>query len=637
MAIENIHAHIARGGPVPRAVMNAMAEVMGPRLLAVLCILAVFIPAFGISGVGASLFPPLALAVGFAMIASFVISSTVVPVLSVWLLARRADHTAHAEPAFMRWLQVRYVAWLSRSVTRPGRVAFGYVVLVALALLPLQWIGTELFPRTDSGQLRLRIRASPGTSLEKTTAIVQSVVADIERDVGSGGVSISLANIGSPAWNFPVNALYQSNAGPQDAELLVSLRDGARDDLGTIEERLRIRFATAYPDVRFSFEAGDIVSRVMNFGAATPVEVLVSGRDLDASRQYAESISVRLARVSSLRDVQLPGALNFPVTRIAIDRERAGQFGLTVQDVGRSIVAATSSTVLTTPLFWTDPKSGTPYRVELLLPPRDVRERADLLALPVGRNNLPTLLGDVATITSATAPGAVSRLNSQRTVTVSANLFGNDLGGAARDVQSVLSSMPTPPTGTKVSVRGQVEQMRTTLAGLGAGLIMAIVVIVLLLTAYFQSIRIPLLVGSTAPAVIAGVVISLALTRTTINIQSLMGAVMCIGVAVANSVLFVSFALDRLRAGDSPADAAKTAAAGRLRPILMTTVAMVAGMVPMALALGGAGAQSAPLGRAVIGGLITSTAVTLLCLPTLFAAFAGSRLARPFSLAPEES
>lgn len=637
VAIENIHAHLARGEPVRRAVVDAMAEVMAPRLLAMLCVLAVFIPAFGMGGIGASLFPPLALAVGFAMIASFLISSTVVPVLSVWMLGGRPIHAheANAEGVFGR-LQAWYAAQVRAAVAAPRRTLLLYGVLAVAALAPALWLGTELFPRTDAGQLRMRVRAAPGTSLERTTALVREVAADVERELGGEAVSISLANIGSPAWNFPVNALYQSNSGPQDAELLVALRDGNRPPVAQIEERLRDTFARKYPGTRFSFEAGDIVSRVMNFGANTPVEVLVSGRDLNASRQMAESIAVRLRGIDALRDVQLPGALQYPVTKVTVNRDRAGQHGLTIQDVGRSVVAATSSTVLTTPIFWTDPKNGTPYRVELLLPAAQTRTATDLMGIQVGRAEAPTLLGDVATVTNGTAPGAISRLNSQRSVVVSANLAGNDLGAAGAAVREALTTLPPLPKGMAVSMRGQVEQMRETLSSLTGGLALAVAVIVLLLMAYFQSWRVPVIIAASTPAVIGGVLVSLALTRTTINIQSLMGAVMCVGIAVANAVLLVSFALERRRAGDTVAEAAVNAAVGRLRPILMTTLAMVAGMIPMALALGGAGGQSAPLGRAVIGGLLASTLATLLCLPAVFTLLAGPT-AQPLSLAPEDA
>jgi len=634
VTIENIHAHLARGQPAARAVLDAMREVMAPKLLATLCVVAVFIPAFFMAGIGGSLFPPLALAVGFAMVASFLISNTLVPVLSVWMLGGR--HDTHAAPAWFERFRRWYAPVAAWSVAHARRVTAAYVVVAVLAVVPAIWLGSELFPRVDAGQLRVRVRAPAGTSLERTTAIVQAVEGEIRAEVGDNFVETSVANIGNPAWNYPINGIYQSNTGPQDAELLVALRSGARASVFELEERLRARFAASHPDVRFSFEAADIVSRVLNFGAPTPIQVAVSGRDLTQSRRYAESVAARLQEIPNLRDVQLPLALDYPVTRVDVDRERAGQHGLSGQDVSRAVLAATASTVLTTPLFWIDPKSGTPYRVALRVPENSLRSNAELLNLPVGRGDDPTLLSDVASVYATSAPGAIDRINSQRAVTVTANLAGSDLGGAGRAVSRALASLPAPPAGTTVSVRGQVEQMSETLNSLGGGLVLAVIVVLLLLTASFQSVRAPLAVIAATPAVLGGVVLILLATRTTINVQSMMGAVMCIGVSVANAVLLVTFARERQAAGDSAAEAALAAAVSRLRPILMTSGAMIAGMMPMALAIGGGGTQSAPLGRAVIGGLFAATIATLFCIPAVYTLLAGTRGALPTSLAPED-
>jgi multidrug efflux pump subunit AcrB len=633
VVIENIHAHLARGQPPARAVLDAMGEVITPTLLAVLCVLAVFIPAFFMTGIGASLFPPLAFAVGFSIVASFLISMTLVPVLAVWLLGGRTHDETEAH--FFIRLRSWYSPLATWSVAHPRRVALGYGVVVVLMILPAVWLGSELFPRVDAGQLRLRVRAPSGSSLERTTRVVQDVEHDIRNEVGDDLIETSVANIGNPAWNYPVNALYQSNTGPQDAELLVALREGRRLSVSQLEERLRIRFAKAYPDVRFSFEAGDIVSRVLNFGAPTPILVAVSGRDLQQSRRYAERIAERLRQIPHLRDVQLPLAFDYPVTRVDVDRERAGQHGLSVQDVGRSVLAATASTALTTPLFWVDPNSGTPYRVALRVAENKLRSTDDLLRIPVGRGDDPTQLADVASVYPASAPGAIDRINSQRAVTVTANLEGSDLGGAARAVAIALAELPPPAKGMSVAVRGQVEQMNVTLRSLAGGLAVAIAVVLLLLTASFQSVRASLVVIAATPAVLGGVTLALLVSRTTLNVQSMMGAVMCIGISVANAVLLVTFARERQIAGASAGDAAVAAAVGRLRPILMTSCAMIAGMLPMALAVGG-GAQSAPLGRAVIGGLLAATIATLLCLPALYTLLAGSRSARSASLIPEE-
>ncbi len=633
VAIENIHAHLARGQPAGRAVADAMREVLTPRFLAMLCVVAVFIPAFFVTGIGGSLFPPLALAVGFAMIASFLISSTLVPVMSVWMLGGRSHDGL--EPRFFVRFRDWYVPVVRWTVAHTGLVAVVYAVTVVLALLPTAWLGSELFSRVDAGQLRVRVRAPAGSSIEGTTAIVQAVEREIRGEIGDSLVETSLANIGAPAWNFPVNGVYQSNTGPQDAELLVALRPGRRPSVMALEDLLRARFATSHPDVQLSFEAGDIVSRVLNFGSPTPIEVAVSGHDIEQTRRYAELIAARLRNVPHLRDVQLPLALDYPVTRVDVDRERAGQHGLTAQDIGRSVLAATGSTILTTPMFWVDPRSGTPYRVALRVPESSLHSINELLRLPVGLGDDPTLLEQVASVYSATAPGAIDRINSQRAVTVTANLEGGDLGGAGRAVSKVLASLPVP-AGMTVAVHGQVEQMSETLSSLGGGLGLAVIVVLLLLTASFQSVRAPLAVIAATPAVLGGVSLILFATGTTINVQSMMGAVMCIGVSVANTVLLVTFARERQLAGDRAADAAVAAATARLRPILMTSGAMIAGMLPMALALGNGGAQSAPLGRAVIGGLAAATAATLLCVPAIYTLFAGTRTVHSASLAPED-
>ncbi len=617
VAVENIHVHLARGGPPGRAVLEAMAEVMTPRLLAVACVLAVFIPVFFISGIGASLFPPLALAVALAMVASFVVSSTVVPVLAAWALSGAAGAAHAAEPSFLGVLR----AWLERAVrglvVQPRRVVMAYA-LASAGLMALGGLaGTELMPRVSGGQLRLRVRAAPGTPIERTTEIVRGVEREIRDEAGTDAVDLTLANIGNPAWNFPVNALYQSNTGPQDAELLVALRSGS-SPVPALEERLRPRLAKAFPDVRFSFEAGDVVSRVLNVGAPTAVQVMVAGRDLAKTQAYAEAVATSLRGLAQLRDVQLPLASSYPVMRVEVDRDRAGQRGLTVTDVGRSVLAATSSTVLTTPMFWTDPKSGTPYRVQVTVPERFLRSAEDLQALPVGRNGDDVQLDQVATVFPSSAPGAIDRVNGQRAVAVTANLAGGDLGGAGRAVRAALAKLPSPPAGASVTLTGQVAQMDEALGSMAFGLALAVVVVALLLVAAFQSVRAALVAVASTPAAVAGTVLALVLTGTTINIQSLMGAIMGIGVAVSNAVLLVSFALERCRAGESPVEAVVGATLGRLRPILMTSAAMIAGMIPMALAFGGAGAQAAPLGRAVIGSLVGATIVTLLCLPAVF-------------------
>lgn len=618
VAIENIHVHLGQGKQASRAVVDAMAEVMQPRLLAMLCVLAVFIPSFFMVGVGASLFPPLALAVGFSMIASYLLSTTLVPVLSAWLLRGTTEHAADERSLFTRGLRAygRLVGLLIR-----GRwlVVVGYGGLCALAFLLLGRLGTQLFPDVDTGQFQLRIRARPGTRLEKTEELVRGVEATIRNEVGSEHVLITLANLGNPAWTFPVNGLYVFNAGPHEAVLLTSLTREGRPRMADIQESLRAKLARQFPEVLFSFESGDIVSQVLNFGTSSAVEVNVAGKKLPEVRAHAQKIVDELRKLPSLRDVQIPQALDYPTVDIKIDRELAGQLGVSVDKVARSVISATFSSALTTPIFWTDPATGVAYRVALRVPENQMQDMQDLLALPVMTDGSPRpLLSDVARASTGTTPGQVSHYNSQRTLRVTANIAGSDLGAATRDVEQALRRVGEPPRGLTVAVRGQVEQMRTTLESLRLGLGLSVVVVLLLLAANYQSFREPMIALASTPAVLSGVVCALFATHTTLNVQSLMGAIMSIGVSVANAVLLVTFARERWLGGLSPSEAIVEAATSRLRPILMTSLAMMAGMMPMALGFGDGGEQSAPLGRAVVGGLLFSTVAILFVLPAVY-------------------
>lgn len=642
VAIENIHTHLGRGQPASRAVFDAMREVMQPRFLAMLCILAVFIPTFFLVGVGRALFPPLALAVGFSMIASYLLSSSVVPVLAAWLFRRGRGSAKGAAiekasgPGLLAKAVDGYAAVVA-SVVRFRWIALAaYLGICAAAVVIVPRLGTELFPQVDTGQFQIRIRAKPGTRVERTEEIVRGVDGVIRSETGDRAVRMTLANIGNPPWTYPVNAVYTFNSGPQEAVLLTALQ-GKHRPLPDLEEALRHKLRDGYPDVNFSFEAGDIVSQVLNFGAPAPIHVTVSGKSLADIRKIAERLQARLKNLPELRDVQIPLALDYPTLDVKIDRERGGQLGLTTDRVGKSVVSATSSSVLTTPIFWTDPKSGVGYRFQVRVPENRIQSAEDLLNIPVMQQESSTaLLRDVATVKLGTTPGEIDHYNSQRTISVTANVFGGDLGRAADDVDRVIGSLKDLPKGATVALHGQAEQMRSSLDSLEAGFGLAVVVVLLLLTANFQSVRNALVVLLTVPAVLAGVIVALAATRTTLNVQSLMGAIMAVGVSVANAVLLVTFARERWQSGESQTAAILGAARGRVRPILMTSLAMIAGMLPTALAFGEGTEQSAPLGRAVIGGLAASTLATLLFLPALHVIVAPRGSAREPSLHPDD-
>jgi multidrug efflux pump subunit AcrB len=422
--------------------------------------------------------------------------------------------------------------------------------------------------------------------------------------------------VGSQPSSYPVNTIYLWTSGPHEAVLLVSLKPERTISTEALQETLRSRIGEIAPGAVVSFEAADLVNQVMSFGSPTPIEVAVTGANLTVSRGYAEKLRTELAKVAALRDLQFGQALDYPVRQVQIDRERAGQLGVTVEEVGRSLVAATSSSRFVTPNYWADPDSGIAYQVQVEVPQHTMSSMEDIMNVPVMQNGAARpLLSDVATVTQGTAIGEYNRYNQQRMITLTANVHGEDLGTASDEVFAAVSRTGDPPGGVTVSVRGQVAPMQQTLDGLRSGLGLAIVAIFLLLAAYFQSLKVALIVIGTIPAVIAGVALSLLITGSTLNVQSFMGAIMAIGVAVANAILLATFAEQYRREGAAAVAAAIRGATTRLRPILMTTFAMIAGMVPVAFGA----EQLAPLGRAVIGGLTASTIATLLVLPALFA------------------
>jgi multidrug efflux pump subunit AcrB len=634
VAIENIHAHLARGKPKALAVLEASRETVVPRFLAMLAILAVFVPSFFMEGVSRALFVPLSLAVGFAMVGSYFLSNTLVPVLACWLL--REGHAA-GEGLF-RSFQRAYGRLAGGLVRARWAVLAIYLAGAGLWL----WagprrIGTDIFPTVDTGQFVLRLRAPAGTRVERTEGIAQAALEAIAAEAGPGNVSVTLGFVGVQPASYPVNLIHLWTSGPHEAVLRVALRRGSGLALEPFKERLRETLPRALPaGTALSFEAGDVVGQIMNFGAPTPIEVAVSGPSLAANRAHAEKVRAEMQKIPALRDLQYGVALDYPTLDIAVDRERAGQLGLTAQQVGRALVAATSSSRFVQPVYWRDPGSGISYQVQVEMPQSGIASIEDVEAVPVGADGGP-LLGEVARVKPGSMPGELYRYNMQRTVTLTANIVGRDLGGVARDVEAAVRRAGAPPAGVSVAVRGQVPPLLQTRDGLQLGLLLAFAAIFLLLCANFQSIRLALAVLLMVPAIVGGVVAALWLTGTTLNVQSFMGAIMAIGVGVANAILLVTFAEKSRREGRPAAEAAVEGASSRLRPILMTSFAMVAGMFPLALALGEGSEQTAPLGRAVIGGLTGSTLAVLLVLPAVFAIAQGRAGRRSASLHPEDT
>jgi multidrug efflux pump subunit AcrB len=616
--VENIHTQFEHTPNIATAVRLGNAQTAVPRLLAMLCILAVFLPAFFMEGAARALFVPLALAVGFAMVASYLLSSTFVPVLSVWLLARH--HPPPDRPDWVERLRDRLTRGLRTLVPRGGLVVLVYAIatigLVAGVGLSL---GREIFPSGGAHAFQLRLRAPAGTNFEATERLAGEVRDEIKQTAGPSNVAITLGYVGVQPSSYPINTIFLWTGGSHEGVLQVALTPGGLIRLSDLEERLRQRFQKRFPEATFSFEPGDIVGRIMNFGAPTPVEVAIAGPDFAATRTFATKLKDCLAAIPSLRDLEIEQALDYPSVQIDVDRERAGQLGVTMDEVGRSFAAATSSSRFVAPNYWADPRTGIAFQVQVEIPQPRMSSLDDLRVVPVGAGSGRPLLGDVASIENGSVVGEYDRFNGQRMITLSANVVGEDLGRAASDIDRAIADAGAPPRGATVTVRGQIAPMRQTLTSVAIGLAVAIVVIFLLLAATFQSLRLALTVMSTVPAVLAGVVLVLLITRTTLNIQSFMGGIMAIGVAVANAILLVTFAEESRRAGRSAPEAAIEAARVRMRPVLMTSAAMIAWMIPMALAIGEGADATAPLGRAVIGGLAVATLATLAIVPSAFA------------------
>jgi multidrug efflux pump subunit AcrB len=616
--IENFHASTQTGISKWQTILDACRRTANARFLSTLSILAVFISAVFMTGAGKQLFVPLALSVGFAMLASYILSSTLVPVLAGWLLKPKP----HAQRS--AW-QDLYGALLQQLLAVRWLVALLYLGATALVLvLILPRLSLELFPQVDSGQYRFRLRAPTGTRIEETERITLRVLDRLRQEIGQEHIDITTSFVGVHPASYPINTIYLFTSGPQEALVTVALKPTAKLKGQELQERIRAIFAAEFPQVKLLFEPGDLVSDVMSFGSAAPVEVAVQGPNLKATRDHALVLERELKKISDLRDLQYAQVFDYPTLDIEIDRDRAGQFGLTAAQVGKSLVAATSSSRFTDPNYWRDPGSGNAFQIQVEIPQNRMASMDDVAQIPVMRSGAAwPLLADVANIKQGQAPGLVERFDGQRVVTLIANHRGA-LGDVANQVQAALSKIPTPK-GLKVSTRGQIPALVESVSGLRVGLLVAILAIFLLLSAALQSIKSGLVVLLTIPGTLLGVILLLWLTGSTLNIQSFIGTIMATGIAVANSILLVTFARQEGKI--------LNAAVGRIRAVIMTATAMIAGTLPMMFAVGTA---QAPLGRAVIGGLIAATLTTLLVLPCLYRLLHGDQPTQSPSMDPTD-
>lgn len=637
VTIENIHHHQESGKSKAKAIWDACREIALPKLLILLCVIAVFVPGLFMTGIPGSMFLPLSLAVGFAMVASFMLSQTLVPVFAHWLLKDRIpEGEASAAHRFNRF-RTRYRHWLKRLIEKAPWATPIYL-MVAFGLLAggFMLLGTEIFPKTDAGQAQLRLRLPAGTRVERTETATQELL-HLADSITNGKIEISSAFVGVQPSSYPVNLIHLWTSGPHESVIKLKLKEGTGIAIEHFKEALRNAAKKALPMAALSFEPGDMVEQVVNLGSSNPVEIAVLGKNLAQSRKVAEELNRKLRNIAYLRDVQIATPLEYPGIKLTIDRVKAGQLGLTVDQISKSTVTATSSSRFTQPNYWLDKNTGTAYQVQVEYPQYRINNSDELGLVPVtaGTGN-PVYLRDVTTSQKITSPGEYDRINQQRFITITANIFGKDVGTALKDVKTTIASLGDLPTGVKIMLRGQSDLLDQTMSELETGLMIAIVVIFLMLTVNFQSFRLSLAVLSVVPSVIAGSLLLLLLTGQTLNIQSYMGTIMAVGVAVANAILLITNG-EQYRKQQLSADFAITGASNRLRPILMTSSAMIAGMIPMAIGFTEGGDQTAPLGIAVIGGLIFSTISTLVFLPAIYTKIMGKKTYQSSSLHPDDT
>ncbi len=638
VAIENISQHLEMGKDLESAILDGSGQIAIPTFVSTLAICIVFVPMFLLSGVARYLFVPLAEAVVFAMLASYFFSRTLVPTMAKYLLRAHEPHEArvgrrnpfatfHAgfERGFHR-LRNGYQGALGAALSH-RRVFIPLFLLGCVAsgaLLPL--IGRDFFPAVDAGQIKLHVRAKTGTRIEETARLCDLVEREIRRDIPEAELETVLDNIGLPTSGTNLSYSNSGTIGPADADILVSLKPGHAPTERYVRA-LRRHLPESFPGVGFYFLPADIVSQILNFGLPAPIDIEVVGRNAEANRKFALGLLDRLRQVPGLADLRLHQPADQPRIHVAVDRTRAQQAGLTQREVASNLLITLSGSFQTTPSFWLNPKNGVNYNVVTQMPQYRLDSLEALGNIPIAGQSGARwqTLGSLSTMRREVERAVVSHLNVQPVLDLYGSVQGRDLGGVADDVAKIVeASRKDLPKGARLVTRGQVETMATSFEGLFYGLIFAIVLIYLLMVVNFQSWLDPLIIITALPAALAGILWMLFLSQTTLSVPGLTGAIMAMGIATANSILVVSYARERLQAGTQALEAAAEAGFTRFRPVLMTALAMVIGMVPMALGLGEGGEQNAPLGRAVIGGLILATIATLFLVPAIFAGIHGA-------------
>jgi len=648
VTIENIERHLSAGGSLEDGIMTGAGEIALPALVSTLCICIVFVPMFFLSGVAGFLFAPLAEAVVFAVLASYVLSRTLVPTLVLWFersvhehkQASGASAASAAETRSHRgWLQplIRIQEGFESSFNRfrqryrdllgqvlAHRIAFGlaFLAFCAASLLLVPFLGQDFFPSVDAGAIRLHVRAHTGTRIEETAVLVDQVEGVIRRSIPAKELEGIIDNIGLPVSGINLSYNDSGTTGPADADIMISLSRGHRPAAKYVRS-LRLALNRDFPGVTFYFLPADIVSETIDFGLPAPFDIQILGRDLAGNQQVAATIADRIRHVPGAVDVRIQQPSNLTRFEFGIDRTKAAELGLSEQNVANSVLLNLSGSTQVQPTYWLDSHIGVQYLLNIRVPEYRMTSLSDLTSMQVTAgapgSGDEELLGNLASVTRTTSQPIYSHYNVVPVIDVFGAVDGRDLGGVLKDVRAIVAeARPSLPFGSSITLRGQVDTMNSSFLDLGIGLVMAIALIYLLLVVNFQSWLDPFIILTALSGALAGVVWGLYVTATTLSVPAMMGAIMCLGVATANSVLVVTFARNNVHEGMTPLEAAWEAGVGRLRPVLMTALAMIVGMIPMALGLGDGGEQNAPLGRAVIGGLVIATFATLFFVPVVF-------------------
>ncbi|QOY89559.1 efflux RND transporter permease subunit [Paludibaculum fermentans] len=628
--IENTHRNLAMGKPLRQAVLDGAAQIAVPTFVSTLTICIVFVSVLFLTGPAKYLFTPMALAVVFAMASSYFLSRTLVPLMVNFLLAKEDHSTLHEGPigrAHQRFnriyevWRVRYEAALQWVLARRRTAFYAMGGAVALAVVLIPFVGRDFFPSIDAAQIRMHIRGPAGLRVEETQNLFAQVEHEVRRTIPGDEVELVLQNIGKSPDSFNLAFGDGAMIGTFDGEMSISLNPEHHGSAAAYIRKFREELPKRFPGVTFYFQPADIVTQVLNFGLPAPINIQVAGYDPN-NYQIARQMSERLKGVPGAVDVHLHQVVDGPDIRIDVDRTRAAEFGLTHQDVSNNLFVSLASSGQVQPNFWLDPRMGITYLVAAQTPQRDLQSINDLQNTPVyaGRNAAqPQLLSNLANLRRGVTPVNANHTNVQPVFDVYANIQDSDLGSVATDVQKIVKEFtPKLSPGSTIKVRGQVQSMNEAFTRLALGLVFAAIMVYLLMVVNFQSWRDPFIIVTALPGAFVGVVVALFLTQSTFNVPSLMGAIMSIGVATANSILLVTFAKERLDAGETPLQAAIQAGSARLRPIFMTACAMIIGMLPMALGLGEGGEQNAPLARALVGGLTMATVATLFFVPVMF-------------------